>query len=212
MKSKLVIVLAKFPEAWKVKTRLAKTIWFKKASDIQKLFIDEILKNNYFKHNNDYDINICISPSEQNTNFIKLFWVESHSIFSVDKWELWNVMSDIFKYWLTKYEEVILVGSDIPQINCIDFLEWFKVLKDNDIVLWPTFDWGYFLIWMKNNNTILFKDIVYSTETVLNETIKKCINNNLTYWLLEKKLDIDTYEDLILATKNDKSGFYSKLI
>ena len=65
---------------------------------------------------------------------------------------------------------------------------------------------------MKGDNTILFKDIIYSTETVLEETIEKCINNNLTFWLLEKKLDIDTYEDLIIATNNDKSGFYSKLI
>jgi len=212
MKSKVIVFLTKYPEIWKVKTRLGKIIWNEKAAEIQKKFINKFLNHNYFIKNKIYDVKLCLQPFEKTDTFSLEFWVNKSDIFSVSSWELWIVMSDIFKYWLNKYREVILIGSDIPCILDNDFNKWFNLLKSNDIVIWPTYDWWYYLIWMKKHNTFLFENIIYSTKTVFDETILKAKNKNLSFGILDKKQDVDTYNDLIKVVKDDKSWFFDEIL
>jgi glycosyltransferase A (GT-A) superfamily protein (DUF2064 family) len=56
---------------------------------------------------------------------------------------------------------------------------------------------------MKQLHKDIFQDIVYSTETVLEETCVKCRESGLRYTLLKAKMDIDTYEDLAEEAKKD---------
>lgn len=209
---KLVVVLTKYPESWKVKTRLAKDIWFKKSAKVQKLFIKNILNNNYFKQSNSYDFKICLKESEKINDFVKDFWVKKYDIFSPDWEDLWKVMISIFEKSLLKYEEVILIWSDIPLLNKDNFLNAFDVLANNDFVLWPALDWGYYLIWMKKLKSYIFENIVFSTIKVLNETIKKIQKQWDSFVLLEQKRDIDELDDLIEESKVDQTWFFKTII
>lgn len=211
MSKKLVVILTKFPEICKVKTRLAKDIWFEKATYIQSEFIKKLIEINYIK-NNLYDLIFCLNPSNKTNDFSSLFNISTNDIFSVEWNDLWIIMSNIFDYWLIDYDEVVLVGSDIPKLNFEDFRLAFDMLNHKDVALWPTFDWWYYLIWMKTCNKELFQNIIYSTETVLDETIEKCKINNLTFSLLEKKNDIDTYNDLLEESKKENDWFYKNLL
>ena len=146
----LVVMLTKFPEKWKVKTRLAKEIWFTKATLVQEKFIRHILKNNYFRKNYKYDFKICLKEKDKIDDFIKLFKVDRDDIFSPLWDDLWEVMKSIFEITLTKnppltrggaqraegFSKVILVWSDIPLLNNIDFDKAFGKLEKRDIVLW----------------------------------------------------------------------------
>lgn len=210
--NKLVIVLTKYPEAWKVKTRLAKDIWFDKSAKIQELFIENILKNNYFKENSKYNFKIYLKEKEKTQDFIKIFWIKKDDIFSPEWENLWEVMNSIFEKSLVKYEEVILIWSDIPLIKSEDFLKAFEILKEKDFVLWPALDWWYYLIWMKNLNSYLFEDIIFSTNTVLDETIFKIQNNWGSFGLLKQKRDIDELNDIIEEEKIDKTWFFENIV
>lgn len=210
MQKNLLIFLTKFPEEGKVKTRLWKSIWAKKASDIQALFIKKILKNNY--SNKNYDFKVWLKWKENIKLFSSYFWLDKNNIFS-QLWEgLGDIMDNAIKYWLKDYKRVIIIGSDIPLLDQRDFKHWFDILRERDTVIWKANDWWYYLIWMKKNNKDLFKDIVYSTNTVFDETIEKISNNNLTYLLLDEKIDIDTLDDLILASKQDKTWFLTEIL
>lgn len=86
------------------------------------------------------------------------------------------------------------------------------MLDRTDVVLGPSNDGGYYAIGMKRPHKSLFEDIVYSTETVLTETIRKCQANNLDYRLLAEQIDIDTLDDLKKAAAYDTTGFLSHLL
>lgn len=212
MKKNLLVILTKYPETWKVKTRLAKKIWFEKSAMIQELFIKNLLKNNYNEKHYDYEVKICLKEREKIVDFIKKFWIRKKDIF-FPKWtDLWKVMSSIFEQTLLKYEKVILIWSDIPLLNKKDFFDGFNKLENNNFVIWKAIDWWYYLIWMKQLNTYIFENIEFSTSKVFEKTISKIKKNNHNYWLINEKRDIDEYEDLIEESKNDKTWFFKKII
>lgn len=207
---KIVICLTKYPEKWKVKTRLAKSIGEDNAKEIQREFIKNIAKLNY-KKKRDYDFVFCLKPYEKKDLFEKEFLVEKKDIFKT-KWDwLWEVMKNIFLDFLKNYEQVILIWSDIPFLKENIFKKAFKKLEKNDIVLWKTYDWWYYLVWMKKDNTEIFEDIVFSTKEVFRETINKAKKLKLKVWLIDKKRDIDEIEDLKKEEKIDKSWFIKNL-
>jgi glycosyltransferase A (GT-A) superfamily protein (DUF2064 family) len=145
-------------------------------------------------------------------DFTKHFYVKNEDIFSPVWDDLWEVMSDIFKQNIWKYESVILVWSDIPLLNKTDFLGAFKVLKYKDIVLWKAHDWGYYLVGMNKLNTYIFEDIVFSTKKVFDETVCKIKKQNQTVWLIDEKRDIDELSDIIEEEKIDKTWFFKEII
>lgn len=215
---KLVVCVWKYPIVWKVKTRLWEIIWMEQAMKIQKKFLQELIKNNYKNKNNhnikyNYDFKICLSPIEKGELFEKEFWVHKKDIFA-SKWsDLGVMMTNIFHYGFKQwYTEIILIGSDLATLHSQDFIAWFDILKKNDIVLGEALDWGYYLVGMKKMQEKIFQDIVYSTETVLAETLQKCRENNLSFGLLEWKMDIDGYQDLLEEAEKDTTGFYKKII
>ena len=97
--------------------------------------------------------------------------------------------------FLQGYEQIILMGSDLPDLSPVDLQQAFSALDANDHVLGPALDGGYYLIGMKSLNSELFRQITWGSSTVLRQTIEKIKNKPLS--LLEKRRDLDTYEDLL---------------
>lgn len=209
---KIVVMLTKFPEAWNVKTRLAKDIWFDKSAQVQEIFIKNLLNNNYFNLDKKYDFKVCLKERYKINDFVNKFWVKNEDIFFPIWDDLWSVMSSIFKKTIWNYEEVLLIWSDIPLLQDIDFKKAFTILENKDFVLWKAIDWWYYLVWMKDLNTYIFDDIIYSTPWVLDETVFKIVNNSNSYWLLIEKRDIDELSDIIEEAKIDKSWFFKTVI
>jgi glycosyltransferase A (GT-A) superfamily protein (DUF2064 family) len=48
---------------------------------------------------------------------------------------------------------------------------------------------------MKETHEFLFDDMIWSVDTVLDESIQRAIKNKLSYHLLKPLPDIDTFED-----------------
>lgn len=58
-----------------------------------------------------------------------------------------NAVGEVLK---KGYEKVVLIGSDIPEIQIKDILMAFDILEYKDLCFGPTFDGGYYLVGMKN--------------------------------------------------------------
>ncbi|HSH36547.1 DUF2064 domain-containing protein, partial [Schnuerera sp.] len=83
----------------------------------------------------------------------------------------------------------------------------FKVLETEDIVISPTYDGGYYLIGMKEQNKDIF-NIMYSTSSVFEETIDKIKSKGKPYGKGNIQLDIDDKDDffkLYKILKEDES-------
>lgn len=93
------------------------------------------------------------------------------------------------------FNKTILIGSDVPEISEDIIYSAFHSLDTNDVCIGPAEDGGYYLIGMKNPCPNLFKDILWGTEKVFQQTVEVLETKNLSYSVLETKKDIDTLAD-----------------
>jgi len=100
-----------------------------------------------------------------------------------------------------KIKNIIFIGTDLPDLCHLDLLNTFRDLKQNDLILGPSNDGGYWLIGLSEKiiSTHLylpFINIRWGTENVLQNTIDNFASTKLKYKLLDKKIDIDTIFDI----------------
>ena len=93
------------------------------------------------------------------------------------------------------YSRVVIIGSDLFDLQNEDLKKAFSGLNKFDYVVGPAQDGGYYLLGMKSLNSKLFRNKFWGSDSVLQETLQDLKNEPLT--LLEERNDIDTYEDLM---------------
>ena len=100
-----------------------------------------------------------------------------------------------------KIKNIIFIGTDLPDLCHQDLLNTLKELQQNDLILGPSNDGGYWLIGlsekiMSSHLYLPFIDIKWGTENVLQKTIDNFASIKLKYEFLNKKIDIDTIFDI----------------
>lgn len=93
-------------------------------------------------------------------------------------------------------KSVVLIGTDCPQLTLFHVQEAFETLKSNDVVIGPSADGGYYLIGLKRNIPELFQSVEWGTEEVLQETLKRATEINLSIHRLNVLNDVDIPSDL----------------
>ncbi|MBU3197091.1 TIGR04282 family arsenosugar biosynthesis glycosyltransferase [Clostridium algidicarnis] len=94
------------------------------------------------------------------------------------------------------YKSCLLVGSDIPEIKKEYLEEGFHLLENNNIVLGPTIDGGYYMVGMKKPHKEVFEKITYGQGNVIENTLNNARASFLKCGIAKTCSDIDTGEDL----------------
>lgn len=190
----LLIIFIKNPQKGKVKTRLAESIGDEQALNIYK----ELL---------------CFTKSvTDRLNCHRQVWY-SHFIGKDDLWtgagyekqlqkgkDLGERMKNAFQQAFNEgYKKVLIIGSDCPGLSKEIIQQAWDGLDENELVIGPSKDGGYYLLGMKPFYPELFDNKSWSTPSVLNETLKQADELGLSYRLLPELNDIDTKEDLDAA-------------
>jgi rSAM/selenodomain-associated transferase 1 len=99
-------------------------------------------------------------------------------------------MEDLFRLG---FESVCLIDSDSPTVPQQAFAQAVEILAqpDDAVVLGPSEDGGYYLIGLKKLHRVLFEDIAWSTERVLEQTIERARQMNLKVHFLPTWYDVD---------------------
>ena len=92
------------------------------------------------------------------------------------------------------YEKIVIIGSDMYDLNEASLEHAFQLLEANDYVVGPAEDGGYYLLGMKQLKKELFENKEWGTSSVLNKTLNDLSSEK--YALLETRNDIDYYEDI----------------
>ena len=100
-----------------------------------------------------------------------------------------------------KIKNIIFIGTDLPDLCHQDLLNTLKELQQNDLILGPSNDGGYWLIGfsekiISKHLFLPFINIKWGTENVLQNTIDNFSSIKLKYKLLNKKIDLDTIFDI----------------
>jgi rSAM/selenodomain-associated transferase 1 len=94
------------------------------------------------------------------------------------------------------YEQVIIVGTDVPTLPLSVYQEAFAMLGRSDMVLGPALDGGYYLIGLKQPAEQLFTGVPWSTDQVLAVTQQNAKALGLSVGLTTLWRDVDTITDL----------------
>jgi len=185
----LLIIFTRNPELGKVKTRLAKDVGDQPALDIYEFllkhtvsvtkdleFTKEVHYSEEIQHNDIWDEDI----------FIKKQQIEG---------DLGAKMEQAFQSGFSNgYKNIIIIGSDLYDLNREELEEAFKALETFEYVLGPAEDGGYYLLGMNSFKPEIFKNKAWGTDTVLRDTLIDLKNAQLQ--LLEERNDIDVYDDI----------------
>lgn len=93
-------------------------------------------------------------------------------------------------------QRVIAIGIDCPDLKAEILVQAFEHLAQQDLVLGPALDGGYYLIGLRRLIPELFQNIAWSTAAVLQQTTQIAQRLGLAIAYLPPLSDIDRPEDL----------------
>lgn len=192
MSRALVIIFVKNLDIGTVKTRLAKTIGDYGAFEVY----SELVKlTEHVTLNLEEDVKVYFSKKV----FSDLWPNTSKHVQLGDNLgdRMLNAFTDGFNQG---YDKIILIGSDLPDLNEQHIKKTISYLDNNDVVFGPADDGGYYLIGMNTLIPNIFKDKPWSQPNLLKVTLQELDELNHSVATLENLNDIDTYEDLIEST------------
>ena len=91
---------------------------------------------------------------------------------------------------------VVVVGTDCPELSPTAAEDALARLSQNDLVLGPAADGGYYLIGLRRDVPQLFSDVCWGTSEVLETTLRKAGQLRMSVSLLKTLRDVDRPEDL----------------
>ena len=109
-------------------------------------------------------------------------------------WRISEAFADAFRRGAG---QVVVVGCDCPRLNAQLMSDAFAALSDNDLVLGPAADGGYYLIALKKEAPFLFSGVDWGSGTVCETTRTRAAANGLRTIELEKLSDVDRPEDMM---------------
>ncbi len=94
-----------------------------------------------------------------------------------------------------KASKTLIMGSDCASLTPEIVYQAFEALDNDDFVIGPADDGGYYLIGMKVFSPTIFENIDWSTASVFPQTVEAIQKLNQTYATLPTLSDIDFEED-----------------
>ena len=206
-------LMAKFWTAGNVKTRLGKTIGMHQSARLHKLFVTVL--TNALADAADGRVAV-VTPPQKEKRFASQISDQWTTSLQSDG-DLGDRMMHWFQQSLGDHsvndnspplDAAVLIGADCPLIDPAT-IESAAVLlggphgepgEGHDVVLGPAMDGGYYLIGLRGpwhtRYEKLFRDMTWSSEDVLDETVRRCQASDLTFALLDQREDIDTIDSL----------------
>lgn len=185
----LLIIFTRNPEPGKVKTRLAKDVGEITAFKIYNFLLE---------HTVSVTRNLAVSKEVYYSEAIAENDIWETEIFTKKLQQgegLGKRMKNAFEEGFKNgYQNIIIIGSDLYDLQQEDLEKAFQLLREKDAVIGPATDGGYYLLGMNQLFPEVFEDKEWGTSSVLEDTLKDLKGKNIA--LLEARNDVDYYSDI----------------
>lgn len=185
----ILIIFTRNPILGKVKTRLAKAVGKKTALDIYLFLLQktkEVTQNIHCDKVIFYSQEVLENDLWDTTTYKKELQVGKHLGAKMN-----HAFETCFK---DKYHKVVLIGSDLYDLEASHIEEAFEKLKNKDVVIGPATDGGYYLIGLKKTYPKIFQNKNWGTSSVREDTLKNL--EKVDVHLLPMLNDVDVIEDI----------------
>ncbi|MFO0775780.1 MAG: TIGR04282 family arsenosugar biosynthesis glycosyltransferase [Nitrospiraceae bacterium] len=196
----MLVLFAKAPIPGTVKTRLSPPLTPDEASSLHGSFVLDALersKTAIQQQRLSLDRVIACAPSADHV-FFQIVG-ERNGVGLIDQVgddlgaRMKQVVADMFA---RGYRRVLLLGTDLPSLPLTVYADSLKVLEQQDLVIGPAEDGGYYAIGMTRPVPELFDGIAWSTPQVYAQTRERIARAGLTVGELPRWRDVDRIEDL----------------
>jgi hypothetical protein len=209
MEQNCILFFIKSSERGQVKRRLAASLGETVATELYTTFVIDALVT---LDTCGAHVVVCYYPPKGEKSIVA--WLGRHHSYLPQRGaDLGQRMKNAFIDAFDRgFQQVIIVGSDIPDLPRNVIEDAFESLKTRDAVFGPSFDGGYYLIGFKRDTfqPQAFEGIRWGTETVFQETIDRLRTKGLSLHTLPTWNDIDTLADLKdLLQRNRQTAFSS---
>ena len=185
----LLIIFAKHPQIGKVKRRLGRDVGMEASLWIYNKILQHTAKISFHTK-----LDTVVFKNKKSSKLESIF--KHVKKFEIQKGKNLGEKMEAAFLWAfdQKYENVMLIGTDLWTLNKDTLLEAKKALENKDIVIGPCYDGGYYLIGMRNLNNEIFTDIPWSKKEVFRKTLSKAKENSI--YCLDLKNDVDNKKSL----------------
>jgi rSAM/selenodomain-associated transferase 1 len=196
----VILLFLKAPVPGQVKTRLAANIGAQAATDVYEILVRSQLQ----RLPREYALEIHFAPKNAGSRFAT--WLgDTLNFYPQVDGDLGDRLKHAVKAAFARgAREVICIGADCPSLLPIHFAQTQEELRsgDNDVVLGPSTDGGYYLIGLRQPNDALFENVRWSTPHTLDDTLLQARKAKLNVYTLETMPDVDDIGDLRSAIRS----------
>jgi uncharacterized protein len=201
-----IMIFAKAPEAGQSKTRLIPAMGEEGAAELHKRMAQYIINNMLTA--GIADIELHCYPDCQHAFFLHQPALHNIALHKQQGRHLGERMANAMMKALTQSRYAIIIGTDAPCLTPGYLLTAFEKLKSGtDVVIGPAEDGGYVLIGLSQYNPLLFENIDWGSEHVLQQTLGRIKKSNMSLHILDMKWDVDTVNDLSKLRNNNQLSF-----
>lgn len=193
-----LVVMARYPEVGKTKTRLARILGNTETISLYRAFLSDLAQR---FGGQEYALHWAYTPAEVDyAAFVATLapsYAEYMHCFPQQGTDLGERLHHVFQWTDQRnYPYTIVIGSDLPHMQREVIAHARAALNEADVVLGPSEDGGYYLIAMRKPYDV-FSDIPMSTSVVMQQTIELADRQGLRVQLLETHFDVDEFSDLL---------------
>jgi uncharacterized protein len=201
------LLFMKYPEPGKVKTRLSSEVSQDFVVKLYRRFILDILSS---LENLEERLVICFSPPEREEELMA--WLGLNRNYLAQEGEdMGQRMCGCFRELFSQgFERAVLIGADSPDLPPAILREAMAALEDNDAVLGPSTDGGYYLIGFTREgfHPAIFEGLSWGTNRVLAETRALLEAEGRKVHHLQEWRDVDTREDLLEFFNRNRDSLF----
>ena len=191
---KHLIAYAKKPLPGYAKTRLGDKIGFEESAGVYARLLYQCLLELVELNRDEVSVELSLA-SDSDIAFFNLAFPEFQISTQIDA-DLGQRLTHSFrKAFDDGVDAVIVIGTDIPDLDRPIIQSAFDALKENDVVIGPDADGGYYLIGTRAKTAVLFEDIDWSSELVLQQTVQLIHSQGFSIEHLCTLSDVDTHTD-----------------
>lgn len=189
--------LALFAKYWapgKVKTRLARSVGPKVASEIYLQFLRTLLARPYPA---DVTKLLVYAPAEREAAFRRLADGAKWSLQPQGSGDLGErLQATVAHAFSSGCQRLVIIGSDSPNLPASFIQQAFDRLEDHEVTLGPTDDGGYYAVGLRAPHRGIFERIEWSTGEVWQQTLMRSEQLKLSCHRLPPWYDVDDLTSL----------------
>lgn len=188
-----LVIMTKFPEPGKVKTRLGASIGNEASCQLHRAMVQHLLENTLPNLTSiQVRFHVAAGSDAEVTDWLS----GAHWQRQVEGDLGFKMQSAIEASLHEGAKKVLIIGTDCPAITPAHIEASVNALDNYDVAFTPALDGGYVMAGVKAIHPEMYYDMEWSTDTVLEISAERLRKAGSSVTLLEALRDIDTEADL----------------